>query len=98
MISTTSAQPTAKRRYTHRLVGRNEAAWRTDSMHYTHRFGGTKAPAKHPYTHRLVGRNEAAWQTDSMQYTHRFGDSHTHRLGRIETARSGLNTTISSKG
>ena len=52
-----------------------------------------EAPAKDTYTHRLVGQDEAAWQTDSMQYTHRFGearlgDSHTHRLGRIETARS----------
>ena len=72
-------------------------------MHYTHRFGRTKAPAKHRYTHRLVGRNEAAWRTDSVQYTHRFGeaklgDSHTHRLGRIKTAQTGLNTTISSAG
>ena len=56
---------------THRLVGQDEAAWRTDSVQYTHRFGGTKP--RDTYMHRLVGRDEAAWRMDSMHYTHRFG-------------------------
>ena len=37
--------------YTHRLVGRNEAPWRMDSMQYTHRFGEARLSDSH--THRL---------------------------------------------
>ena len=58
-------------------------------MQYTHRIGGTKAPAKPRYTHRLVGRTKAARRTASMHCMHRFGEaklgvSHTHRLGQIK--------------